>query len=81
MVQYLISAVKNKNGVTVDLLELFSYDSKIKALEEARSIADGASPTSQALNGFTDVLVHEYIGSEIGNVVHCEMVARFKILK
>lgn len=80
MVQYLISAVKLVNGVEVDLLELFSYDSKIKALKEARSIAEGVCPTSQALHGFTDIVVYECEGDEIGNCYNCDKIARFKIL-
>lgn len=80
MVQYLISAVKLVNGVEVDLLELFSYDSKRKALKEARSITDGASPTFQVLKGFTDIVVNECFGDEVGNCLGYTKVARFKIL-
>ena len=44
-------------------------------------IAEGASPTIQALNGFTDIVVNEVFGDEVGNCVGYTKVARFKILK
>lgn len=80
MVQYLLEAVKLKNGVAVDTLDLFTYDSKRDALREARDIATGVSPTSQALHGFTDIQVYECIGDEIGNCYNCDKIARFKVL-
>ena len=79
MVQYLISAVKFKDGIAVDWWGLFSYDSKTEALKEARSIADGASPTIQALHGFTEIIVHECMGDEVGNCECYDMIARFKV--
>lgn len=81
MVQYIISAVKLENCIAIDWLDLFSYDDKTQALKEARSIADGASPTIQALNGFTDIIVHECMGDVVGNCIEYTKVARFKILK
>ena len=78
--QYLIEAVKLKNGVAVDTLDLFTYDSKRDALQEAKDIAQGVSPTSQALHGFTDIQVYECMGDEVGNCYNCDKIARFKVL-
>lgn len=80
MVQYLLEAVKLKNGVAIDTLDLFTYDCKKDALREAKDIATGVSPTSQALHGFTDIVVYECEGDEIGNCYNCEKIARFKVL-
>lgn len=80
MVQYLIEAVKLKNGVAIDSLDLFSYDCKKDALREAIDIAKGVSPTSQALHGFTDIFVYECMGDEIGNCYGFDKIARFKVL-
>lgn len=80
MVQYLIEAVKFKNGVSIDTQDLYTYDSKREALQEAKDIATGVCPTSQALHGFTDIQVYECEGGEIGNCLNCYKIARFKIL-
>lgn len=80
MVQYLINAVKLVNGVETDTWDLYTYDDKREALKEARSIAEGASPTIQALGGFTDIVVYECFGDEVGNCVGYTLIARFKIL-
>lgn len=42
--------------------------------------AEGASPTSQVLKGFTDIVVNECFGDEVGNCLGYTKVARFKIL-
>lgn len=78
--QYLLEAVKLKNGVAVDTLDLFTYDSKRDALQEAKDIASGVSPTSQALHGFTDIVVYKCMGDEVGNCYNCDKIARFKVL-
>lgn len=80
MVQYLLEAVKLKNGVAVDTLDLFTYDSKKDAIQEAIDIAKGVCPTSQALHGFTDIVVYECMGDEVGNYYNCDKIARFKVL-
>lgn len=80
MVQYLITAVKLVNGVATDLWELYTYDDKREALKEAKRIAEGACPTIQALNGFTDIVVNECFGDEVGNCLGYTRIARFKIL-
>lgn len=79
MVQYLITALKIEKGVLVDLWDLYTYDDMKEALEEARDIAEGASPTCQALNGFTDIVVTKCQGDEVGNCLEFQQFASFEV--
>lgn len=79
MVQYLITAIKKEKGVLIDLWDLYTYDDMKEALEEAKEIAEGASPTSQALKGYTDIVVTECQGDEVGNCLEFQQFTTFKV--
>lgn len=63
----------------LDSWGMFTYNNKEEALEEAKEIADGASPTSQVLKGFTDIVVTKCQGDEVGNCLEFQQFASFKV--
>lgn len=79
MIQYLITALKIEKGVLVDLWDLYTYDDMKEALEEAKEIAEGASPTCQALKGFTDIVVTKCKDDYVGNCLEFQQFASFKV--
>lgn len=78
MKEYLVESIKEENDSVVDSWDLFTYSDKEEAIEEAKSIAEGASSINAKLMGYDFLLVHEVELDEYGCSCGCEEIVSFK---
>lgn len=80
MKEYLVEAIKEKEGAVVESWDLCTYNNMSEAIAWARSVAHGASEINAKLMGYDYLLVHEVeLDDEYGLPVGCEEIASFKV--
>lgn len=79
MKEYLVEAIKEKDGAVVESWDLFTYSDKEEAIEKAKSIAEGDSSINVKLMGYSYLLVQEVELDEYGCSCGCEEIASFKV--
>ncbi len=79
MIEYLVEAIKEENGVVSDSWNMYEYPTKEEALSEAKVIAEGGSSINPKLMGYTDILVHECKLDDNNETIQCDEIASFKV--
>lgn len=80
MKEYLVEAIKEKEGAVVESWDLYTYSDISEAIAWARSVANGASEINAKLIGYDYLLAHEVeLDDEYGSPVGCEEIASFKV--
>lgn len=79
MKKYEVEAIKEEDQTVVESWSISTYENKEKAIEEAKSIAEGASSINAKLMGYDYLLVNEIELDEYENPCDCEEIRSFKV--
>ena len=79
MKKYEDEAIKEEDQTVVENWSISTYKNKEEAVEEAKSIAEGASSINAKLMGYNEILVHEVIYDELEEPINSEEIESFKV--
>ena len=79
MKKYEVEAIKEEDQKVVDNWAISTYENKEEAIEEAKSIAEGASSINAKLMGYNEILVHEVSYDEWEEPINSEEIESFEV--
>lgn len=79
MKKYEVEAIKEEDQTVVDSWSISIYENKEEAIEEAKSIAEGASSINAKLMEYNEILVHEVNYDEWDEPTNSEEIESFKV--
>lgn len=79
MKKYEVEAIKEEDQTVVESWSISTYESKEEAVEEAKSIAEGASSINAKLMGYNEILVNEVEYDEWDEPNGSEEIKSFKV--